>query len=170
MLGRIVKGWKTGLETGEEMLYALELGSPFQWALAEDDLFVTENSTSSAVFYGHDKVRPFVIVGTHPYTKLLTKITNENGSDGTVRVAAANLNAYGMTVDFTTGDLLNPDVRPWKKRGGNAVRFPLAVLPDRDHGSVVHPEESGYCRLPNPRSSGRPDPPGAPHDERDQLS
>lgn len=143
MLGRVFKGWKTGFETGEEMLYALELSSPFQWALAQDDLFVTENSSSSKAFYGHDKVRPFVIVGTHPYPEFMAQITNENGSDGTVRVAAANLNAYGMTVDFSGGNLLTPDVRPWKRRGRKGVQFPFAVLPDRTHGSVVHPEELG---------------------------
>ncbi len=45
MLGRVFKGWKTGFETGEEMLYALELASPFQWDLAQADLFVPEGKT-----------------------------------------------------------------------------------------------------------------------------
>ncbi len=94
------------------MLYALELSSPFHWALAQEDLFVTDHSASSTAFYGHDKVRPFVIVGTHPYTEVTAKVTNENGSDGTVRVAAANLNAYGMTVDFSKGNILKPTVMP----------------------------------------------------------
>jgi pimeloyl-ACP methyl ester carboxylesterase len=143
MLGRLAKGLKTGFETGEEMLYALELGSPFQWALAQEDLFLTEESTSATAFYRPDTIRPFVIVGTHPYKELFAKITNENGSDGTVRVAAANLNSYGMTVDFSGGNLMQPIVTPWRKRGGSSVQFPLAVLPDRTHGSVVNPLENG---------------------------
>ena len=152
MLGRVFKGWKTGLETGEEMLFALELGSPFQWELAQSDLFAPEGSAADGapVFYAADRVRPFVIVGTHPYTELTAKLTNENGSDGTVRVAAANLNAYGMTVDFS-GDperLLDPTITRWRKRGGDEQLFPLAVLPDRTHGDVILPDELGLSKGP----------------------
>ena len=150
LLGRVVKGWRTGFETGEEMLYALELSSPFLWDLAETDLFQAPDAPGGAALYAPDKVRPFVIVGTHPYDDLATRLTNENGSDGTVRVAAANLNAVGITVDFS-GDparLEQPLLTPWKRRGDDVVEFPLAVLPDRDHGSVVRPAEPGYARDP----------------------
>ncbi len=150
LLGRVFKGWKTGFETGEEMLYGLELGSPFLWDLARDDLFDTSGSSdSSAVYYAADKVRPFVIVGTHPYPELAAKLTNENGSDGTVRVSGANLNAYGRTINFS-GDpknLTQPEVTDWVKRGGE-TNFPLAVLPDRTHGSVTDPNEDGLSKLP----------------------
>ena len=151
MLGRIFKGWKTGFETGEEMLFALELSSPFLWNLAQADLFVPEGKMAARapVYYRPDRVRPFVIVGTHPYTELLAKIINEDGSDGTVRVAAANLNSYGMTVDFSgdTARLLRPLVTPWKKRGGDGNLFPLAVLPDRTHGNIVRPNDSGLSKV-----------------------
>lgn len=40
-----------------------------------------------------------------PYQHGLRQMVNEPGSDGTVRVAAANLNAYGATLDFTRGDV-----------------------------------------------------------------
>ncbi len=151
MLGRVFKGWRTGLETGEEMLFALELSSPFQWELAQSDLFAPEGSAAAGapVFYAADRVRPFVIVGTHPYTELTAKLTNENGSDGTVRVAAANLNAYGMTVDFS-GDpnrLIDPKVTHWRKRGGDQHLFPLAVLPDRTHGNIVEPDDLGLSKV-----------------------
>lgn len=148
LLARLAKGWQTGLETGDEMLYALELGSPFQWELARSDLFAQQ--PSDPVFYGADKVRPFVIVGTFPYDSRVRRIINENGSDGTVRVAAANLNTYGMTVDFT-GDpkhLLAPQLKPWAKRGGDDLQFPLAVVPDRNHGTVKAPDEPGYAKNP----------------------
>ena len=93
---------------------------------------------------------PFVIVGTHPYDKLVTQLTNENGSDGTVRVAASNLNAHGITVDFAAGDdgLKSPVITPWPKRLDAEVSFPLAVLPDRDHGSITRPDEEGYAKVP----------------------
>jgi hypothetical protein len=150
MLGRVVKGWKTGFETGDEMLYALELGSPFQWDLAESDMFVTPSAKNAKAFYGPDAVRPFVIVGTHPYAGRLADITNEDGSDGTVRVAAANMNTYGRTVDFSGDEshLLSPQITEWRKRGGKDNRFPLAVLPDRDHGNITEPEEPGYSKDP----------------------
>ena len=70
LLGRVVKGWRTGFETGEEMLYALELNSPFLWDLAEADLFQAPDAPDGAALYSPDKVRPFVIVGTHPYDGL----------------------------------------------------------------------------------------------------
>lgn len=146
MLGRIAKGWRTGFETGEEMLYALELGSRFQWELAEADLLVEPGSAAGMTqFYGPDHVRPFVIVGTHPYPGLAAKLTNENGSDGTVRVAAANLNTQGVTIDFSGAPehLLSPRLSTWEKRGGDNNEFPLAVLPDRTHGNIIRPDESG---------------------------
>ncbi len=146
LLARVAKGWRTGFETGDEMLYALELGSPFQWELAQSDLFSMRSK--DPVLYGPDRVRPFVIVGTYPYDSRVRKIINENGSDGTVRVAAANMNAYGVTVDFT-GDpkhLLQPVLTPWRKRGGADLRFPLAVVPDRNHGTVKEPGEPGYAQ------------------------
>lgn len=149
MLGRIAKGWRTGFETGEEMLYALELGSRFQWQLAQDDLLVEAGTANGDTrFYGADRVRPYVIVGTHPYPGLAEKLTNENGSDGTVRVAAANMNIQGLTIDFSGApeNLLNPVLTPWEKRGEPEDDFPLAVLPDRTHGNIVDPGDSGLSR------------------------
>ena len=151
MMGRLYKGRGTGFETGEEMLYALELGSSFQWELAETDLLIAAGSTRGAgEFYGPDRVRPFVIVGTHPYPALTATLTNEDGSDGTVRVAAANLNAHGITIDFSGGPerLLEPTLSRWKKRGGEDTEFPFAVLPDRTHGSVIDPEDPGLSKDP----------------------
>ncbi|UCH47169.1 MAG: hypothetical protein JSU95_13865 [Betaproteobacteria bacterium] len=156
LLGRVLKGWRTGFETGEEMLHALELGSPYQWRLAQDDLFVPEGSSarSSPVLYAPDKVRPFVLIGTYPYQELAARITNENGSDGTVRVSAANLNCQGMTVDFSgsPSKLKRPAVRQWTKRGAAAVSFPLAVLPDRTHGDIVRPSDPGATHDPDVRT------------------
>ena len=151
MLGRVAKGWRTGFESGEEMLYALELGSEFQWDLVQEDLLVDPHgSAGSATFYGPDKVRPFVIVGTHPYAEMAARIVHENGSDGTVRVAGANMNTKGVTIDFS-GDprhLLAPKLTQWKPRGALPHDFPLAVLPDRNHGDVVRPDEKGMSKDP----------------------
>jgi pimeloyl-ACP methyl ester carboxylesterase len=137
MLGRVVKGWNNWFRTGREMLRALELASPYQWQLAERDLFVPRGAAAAAAIYGETGVRPFVITGSHPYPQRLRQIVNEDGADGTVRVAAANLNARGLTIDFAA-DEFAPALRPWRLRHEDP--FPLAVLPDRTHGSIIAPD------------------------------
>jgi hypothetical protein len=153
ILGRVVKGWDHGFHTGQLMLDALALGSPFQWDLASRDLFAPDDGDDAPV-YGADLVWPFVIVGSMPYQHGLRQMVNENGSDGTVRVAAANLNAYGATLDFTrdqaptvmhmTGGAASVDAAqgaliPWKRRYDEAMAFPLAVMAHRDHASITDP-------------------------------
>ncbi len=140
LLGRVFKGWGHGFQTGREMLTALELASPFQWDLAQRDLFVPEVHDGAPSPYGEDGVWPFVIVGSHPYPSGPRTLVNENGSDGTVRVAAANLNVRGITIDFTR-DVADPDFsRPWPTLHAPDSGFPLAVLPDRDHGTIILPD------------------------------
>jgi hypothetical protein len=49
------------------------------------------DAEDDAPIYGADLVWPFVIVGSSmPYQHGLRQMVNENGSDGTVRVAAVN--------------------------------------------------------------------------------
>lgn len=138
MIGRLAKGWNNWFQTGAEMLTALELASPYQWDLARRDLFDLQGDGARP--YGKGRVWPFVIVGTRPYPTGLKQIVNEDGSDGTVRAAAANLNAVGMTVDFST-NAVAPVITPWPHRAAE-VRFPLAVLPDRDHTTIHEPQEA----------------------------
>lgn len=138
MLGRVLKGWNNWFHTGKEMLSALELASPFQWDLVQRDLLVPDGETDGRAVYGENGVWPFVLVGTHPYPSALRQIVNENGADGTVRAAAANLNTRGVTIDFAK-DELNPEVRFWQNR--SEVAFPFAVLPDRTHASIIEPDK-----------------------------
>jgi pimeloyl-ACP methyl ester carboxylesterase len=138
MIGRIAKGWNNWLQTGTEMLRGLELASPYQWGLACRDILDPSPGGRGAGPYGADKVWPFVIVGSRGYPKGLRQIVNENGSDGTVRAAAANLNAVGMTIDFASSPD-SPEVRIWHRRSGD-FKVPFAVLPDRDHSTIVRPE------------------------------
>ena len=137
MLGRVIKGWNNWFQTGTEMLNGLELASEYQWDLALRDLL--DRSGQAAGPYGPDSVMPFVIIGTMGYDDALRRIVNENGADGTVRCAAANLNVRGFTVDFSQ-DEENPEVSPWHIRSGDVV-FPFAILPDRNHGSIIKPNE-----------------------------
>jgi hypothetical protein len=134
LIGRVAKGWNNWLATGAEMLTALELASAYQWNLARRDLFDVSGTASGP--YGLKKIWPFVIVGSRPYSSGLRQIVNENGSDGTVRPAAANLNAIGLTIDFAKNPG-NPLVTAWRQRAD--TRFPFAILPDRDHFSIHEP-------------------------------
>jgi len=136
LLGRVLKGWNNWFHTGKEMLSALELASPFQWDLVQRDLLVPDGEADGRAVYGENGVWPFVLVGTHPYPSKLRQIVNEDGADGTVRAAAANLNTRGVTIDFAK-DELNPEVRFWQNR--SEVAFPFAVLPDRTHASIIEP-------------------------------
>lgn len=140
MLGRVVKGWNNWFRTGKEMLRALELASPYQWDLAQRDLFVPEGTAAGKGIYGPGRVWPFVITGAHPYPSTLREIVNEDGADGTIRVPAANLNTKGVTIDFTQDEDI-PQMRPWALRHGN-LAFPFAVLPDRTHASITTPDKN----------------------------
>lgn len=137
MLGRVLKGWDNWFHTGKEMLSSLELASPFQWNLVQRDLLVADGASDNRAVYGENGVWPFVLVGTHPYPSALRQIVNENGADGTVRAAAANLNTRGVTIDFAR-DEANPEVRFWKNR--SELNIPFAVLPDRTHASIIEPD------------------------------
>ena len=135
MIGRIGKGWDNWFQTGTGMLNALELASPYQWNLARRDLFDAGDGHPGP--YGEDKLWPFVIVGTRGYPSGLKRMVNEDGSDGTVRAPAANLNAVGLTIDFAT-DHRHPRVTPWPSRNPG-FNIPFAILPDRDHSSIHRP-------------------------------
>lgn len=139
MLGRLAKGLGNRLETGEEMLRSLELGSPYQWKLTQRDLLDSTGDGRPGP-YGSDRVWPFVIVGTRAYDSGLKQVINEAGSDGTVRVSAANLNAMGLTIDFTPASGV-PEWTAWGSRMD--IEAPLAVLPERDHSEITHPEDHG---------------------------
>lgn len=137
LLGRVIKGYNNWFQTGQSMLNDLELSSPYQWELAQRDVVVAPGSQSNDKYYGADRVWPFVIVGSHPYASALRQIVNESGADGTVRVCAANLNAKGVTIDFTRDDGDPMLIQTWGTR--LEVEVPLAVLPTRTHGSIVDP-------------------------------
>lgn len=130
---RIAKGWHRGFQSGTEFLHSLELGSKLQEGLALKDRLSTDGSTSSP--FSDDGTRPFVIVGATPIP--VTRILGLEAWDGTVRIASANINPQGMTVDFTQGRLTKPKITPWTRRGPDET--PFAVLPDRNHLSILKP-------------------------------
>ena len=85
-----LKNWFGGTEPGQGVLNWLELGSRGSWALNSAWIADGESSiTAKGVF-------PFVLTGQtidRAFYDNLNSYTGETGSDGVVRVAAANLNS-----------------------------------------------------------------------------
>ena len=91
--GRIsrLKSWCDGVEPGQQVLDWLELGSPEAWALNEKWAEYPADFSSK-----RGGVYPFVLTGqsiNRAFYDHVNSYTGETGSDGVVRVAAANLNA-----------------------------------------------------------------------------
>ncbi len=121
MLAGIVKGG----ETGDRVLEQLELGSDFQWELA-DDLFTGAWSKAST--------RPFafsVIGGSFENRGIIARKivpgAMEYGSDGTVRVAAGNLNVHRYRFG------LNANGSASFRQTGAFEDSAFLVLPDKWH-------------------------------------
>jgi hypothetical protein len=88
MLGRL-KSWFAGVEPGQRILDWLELGSAGSLSLNLDYIH-SDDPVKRRQFL-------FVLTGDRPDRKLydhLNSYTGEDGSDGVVRIAAANLNAH----------------------------------------------------------------------------
>jgi pimeloyl-ACP methyl ester carboxylesterase len=130
MFGRILKGWQTNFETGTHILDALEMGSPYSWKLAQRDLFGPRS------FYVPETCLSAILVGSQPYQGALRRLVDKDGTDGTVYVCTANLNATGLSLNFKANSQV-PTVRTWPK---SASPIPLAVFPNRDHASIIRPD------------------------------
>lgn len=88
MLGRL-KSWFAGVDPGQRILDWLELGSAESLSLNLDYIHSDDPAT-------HGQFQ-FVMIGDRPDRSLydhLNSYTGEDGSDGVVRLAAANLNAH----------------------------------------------------------------------------
>jgi len=129
VLGRLLKGWDWDHlgQTGKAILEALELASPYSYQLALDDLFDLRNA-----IFDPANIRVTVMVGTGAYDNY-RKALHENGSDGTVRVSTANLNANLLRVDFS-----NPANPKHTFVQDNCPKLALAVF-DRNHSSIHDP-------------------------------
>jgi len=136
-LGRLLKGWDWDHlgETGQAVLDALELASPYSWQLALDDLFAADNA-----LFDPAHTRVTVLTGTAAYDNL-RRAVHENGSDGTVRVSTANLNASLLKVDFSV-----PTEAAHRFEGINCPPLAFAVF-DRNHSSIHDPADRRQAGL-----------------------
>lgn len=126
-IGRAVKGWRTGFETGTRILRGLELASPYTRALADRDLFVAPAKR----WYGAGRILSTVLVGNRGYTGIQA-IANEAGSDGTVRIGTANLQAAHARIVFPPGTAA-PQVQ-FRNIAG-AVGF--AIVDGDNHSDII---------------------------------
>jgi len=126
VLGRLLNGWDWDHlgETGKAILESLELASPYSFQLALADLFDPKNA-----IFDPANTRVTVLTGTNSYDNY-RKALHENGTDGTVRVSTANLNANLMRVDFA-----DPESPQFSFEQDNCPRLAIAVL-DRNHSSI----------------------------------
>lgn len=126
-IGRAVKGWKTGFETGTRILRGLELASPYTRALADRDLFVAPSKR----WYGAGRILATVLVGNRGYSGIQS-IANEDGSDGTVRIGTANLQAAHVSVTFPNGNEA-PQVQFRNSAGATA----FAIVDGDNHSDIT---------------------------------
>jgi len=130
VIGRAVKGWGGSklFETGTQILKGLELASPYSWDLAERDLFGAEKA-----FYGPGRILCTVLVGNTGYSGI-SAIANKPGSDGTVRVSTANLNAAKVTLNFRVNKSTQ-DVSTLSLV--ESTGFAFGVVDGEDHGTIA---------------------------------
>ncbi|GLK90328.1 esterase/lipase family protein [Pseudomonas turukhanskensis] len=126
-IGRVLKGWNRFIgQTGTQILKGLELGSPYTMELARRDLFGT------STWYGSGKILATVLVGNVGYDGV-EAIANEDGSDGTVRISTANLNASRLTLALDQHQQAKPG---WKlERANGAIAF--GIVDQENHSTVA---------------------------------
>ena len=130
-----VKAWiQDGLEPGTGVLDWLELGSPESWELNRK--WITGPKTVIA----DSEVFPFVLSGQTIDRSVydhLNSYTGEAGSDGVVRLAAANLNATWIRLDQEVVRLEGDDEPVAPKLVPGSARYSpetvFKVIPGRSH-------------------------------------
>lgn len=125
--GRVLKGFSGRhlFQVGSKLLKGLELASPYTWQLAMKDRF------SDRSYYEPGRVLCTVLVGNTGFQGI-SAAANEVGSDGTVRIACANMNCAHVEADFYT-DPLHPTYKMQKSCGITA----FGVLNDENHSTIV---------------------------------
>ncbi len=130
-----IAAWFQGVEPGQGVLDWLELGSPESWKLNEAWI------RSSADVLATGRTFPFVLTGhsiDHKLYDHVNSYTGEAGSDGVVRVAAANLNANYVRLEQVT-PRWNAKTEAWEAgelkitEKIDAAPTPLAILPGLSH-------------------------------------
>ncbi len=127
MIARVLSGLQGGqsMQTGTQILKALELASPYTWKLAERDVLKPN-------LFGVGNVLCTVLVGTAGYSGSIRSAANTPGSDGTVYVSTANLNCQRIQMDFAK-DPKKPELNA-PEMGHQAIAF--ARIPGENHDTI----------------------------------
>ena len=128
VFGRL-KSWFSGVEPGQRILDWLELGSAASLTLNLDYIHSDDPLT-------HGQFQ-FVLIGDRPDRALydhLNSYTGEDGSDGVVRIAAANLNARHAVLS-PQGDAASNMLMLNVSRG---PRCAFKMIPDASHSGDAH--------------------------------
>lgn len=118
-----MKFFAGGVQPGTGVLDWLELGSDQGWELNRE--WLTYDCVGGGLY-------PFVLTGQkidRAFYDNLNAYTDEAGSDGVVRVAAANLNYGLIRLEQTDGDLA-------LKKDDRSPKTALGVLPGRSHSGT----------------------------------
>ena len=142
--GRVyaIKSWFDGVEPGQGVLDWLELGSPESCAL---NLRWIHDYPALKLTRGKNPLFPFVLSGDAIDRKLYDHInpyTGENGSDGVVRLAAANLNASHVVL------------RQPPPRAGESVPSARKRLRALELESTAHAAPCAFRIIPGASHSG----------------
>lgn len=130
-IGRITQGFSNEkiFQVGELLLQGLELASPYTWELALQDRFGGQD------FYGPGKILCTVLTGDTGFTGI-SAAANENGTDGVVRVASANMNCAYLDADFSE-DAAMPKYTYRESTGVTA----FAIMAGENHHSIAAKED-----------------------------
>jgi hypothetical protein len=127
-----LKSWLGGVEPGQRILDWLELGSPESLSLNLDHVHSADPAATGQF--------QFVLIGDRPDRKLydyLNSYTGEDGSDGVMRLAAANLNARHAVLAVQDGahdgsaDLLSLTLQ-------HGPRCAFKMIPGASHSGDEH--------------------------------
>ncbi|MEM7425199.1 MAG: phospholipase [Pseudomonadota bacterium] len=150
-----LRQWFAGIEPGQGVLDWLCLGSDQAWDLNKHWI------ESDGRHIGPEGVFPFVITGQTIDRRLydnLNSYTGESGSDGVIRVAAANLQAkYVRLVQSPPQDGLDEDgflpIRLDENKSSTSHEVPLAIVEGKSHSG----DEKGIMLSVSPRKGVRKD-------------
>ncbi len=154
LIGRVWKGFITkrpkgaAFETGKHILKGLELASPYTWELAERDRF-----GDGGEMYSPGNVLCTVLVGQNA-GNASNAIANEDGWDGTVRVATANMDCARIKVVIPGIESeTNASVISLEMSSGKTA---FGVLNQHDHGSIKLAQTKGksLAKLEQSRRDG----------------
>ena len=126
-----LKSWFAGVDPGQRILDWLELGSAGSLSLNLDFIHGDDPATRTQFL--------FVLTGDRPDRSLydhLNSYTGEDGSDGVVRIAAANLNARHAVLSPQTSSADGIDTLALNLSLGPRCAF--KIIPDAAHAGADH--------------------------------